>query len=178
MHRVLINNYNSTVPEDGVCYFLGDMGLGKADVLRKFMSELNGATRVAILGNHDPNMHSMYAKGFQVVLNAAVFYMGDNRISMSHCPLPGVFREDVTGMKGGQEGENWHGERKNQRFTSQDLTVDFHLHGHIHSDGKTKPQRTHNQFDVGVRANGYKPISMSVIESWIANVKKGKKDAV
>ena len=26
MHRVLINNYNSTVKPDDVCYFLGDMG--------------------------------------------------------------------------------------------------------------------------------------------------------
>ena len=35
MHRVLINNYNSTVTNNDVCYFLGDMGLGKGELLKK-----------------------------------------------------------------------------------------------------------------------------------------------
>jgi calcineurin-like phosphoesterase family protein len=175
MHRVLINNYNSTVPDDGICYFLGDAGMGKSDVLSKFMSELNGSTKILILGNHDNNMYSMYDKGFDCVLNACVFYIGDKRISMSHCPLPGIFREDITDMKGSQPGENWHGEFKNQRFTSQDPTVDYHLHGHIHSDGKIKPRQTLNQFDVGVRANGYRPVSISTIESWISIREKNEK---
>ena len=166
MHRVLINNYNATVPQDGICYFLGDAGLSKSDTVSKVINQLHG-TKVLILGNHDRNVYSMYSQGFDVVLNAAVFYIGDKRISMSHCPLPGIFREEVEGMKGAKEGENWHGEHKNQMFMSQDLTVDFHLHGHIHSDGKVKLRQTDKQYDVGVRANGYKPVSISQIESWI-----------
>jgi len=110
----------------------------------------------------------MYNQGFDVVLSGAFFYIGGHRVSMSHCPLPGVFREDVTDMNGSTPGEMWHGENKNQPFTSQDLTVDFHLHGHIHSDGKNKPRSTERQFDVGVRANKYRPVSLSEIESWIA----------
>jgi len=168
MHRVLVNNYNASVRDGDVCYFLGDMGMGSGDVLKKVIERLNG-TKVLILGNHDKNTYSMYGVGFDVVLNTAVIYLGDKRISMSHCPLPGIFREDVANMKGAKENENWHGEHKNQRFTSQDLTVDFHLHGHIHSDGKTKPRSTDRQYDVGVRANAYKPVSLSLIESWIAN---------
>lgn len=171
MHRVLINNYNATVPQDGICYFLGDAGLSKSDTVSKVINQLHG-TKVLILGNHDRNVYSMYSQGFDVVMNAAVFYIGDKRISMSHCPLPGIFREEVEGMKGAKEGENWHGEHKNQMFTSQDLTVDFHLHGHIHSDGKVKLRSTDRQYDVGVRANGYKPVSISQIESWITLNKK------
>lgn len=172
MHTVLANNYNSTVPENGICYFLGDAGMCKAEELSQYLKRLNKSTKVLILGNHDRNTHSMYSQGFDVVMNAAVFYIGDKRISMSHCPLPGIFREEVEGMKGAKEGENWHGEHKNQMFTSQDLTVDFHLHGHIHSDGKVKLRSTDRQYDVGVRANGYKPVSISQIESWITLNKK------
>lgn len=166
MHKVLANNYNSSVKDKDVCYFLGDMGLTSNKELSHIIKSLNGV-KVLILGNHDKNTYSMYDAGFDVVLNTAVFYLGDKRISVSHCPLPGIFREDVSGMKGALEGENWHGENKNKRFTSQDSSVDFHLHGHIHSDGKLKPKCTYNQFDVGVRANNYRPVSMSQIESWI-----------
>jgi calcineurin-like phosphoesterase family protein len=171
MHAVLANNYNSTVPEDGICYFLGDIGLGKGDVLRDYMSRLNGATRVLLLGNHDGGMYSMYSMGFDVVLNSATIYIGEHRVSMSHCPLPGVFREDVSQMKGARPNDHWHGEYKNHKFVSH-ANAEFHLHGHIHSDDKAKPRIDGNQFDCGVRANSYRPVSLSQVESWINSIKK------
>lgn len=172
MHSVLVNNYNSSVTNNDVCYFLGDVGLAKGEIVKEVISKLNG-TKVLLLGNHDRNTFSMYDQGFDVVLNTAVFYLGDKRISMSHCPLPGIKREDITGMKGAQEGENWHGEFKQMRFISQDNTIDFHVHGHIHSGPHCdKEHYTQNQFDVGVAANQYRPVSLSTIESWIASVSK------
>ena len=170
MHEVLINNYNASVSPDSVCYFLGDVGMGKADEVKKVISRLNG-TKVLVLGNHDRNMISMYSQGFDVVLNTAVIYIGESRVSMSHCPLPGIFREDVTGMKNAMPEDNWHGEHKNQRFTSQDLTVDFHLHGHIHSSFHNgKPRSTDRQYDVGVPHNDYRPVSLKQIHQWINSV--------
>lgn len=171
MHQVLVNNHNSTVPENGVCYFLGDIGLAKAGLVKKIIGQMHG-TKVLILGNHDRGPNSMYDSGFDVVLNTATFYIGDSRISMSHCPLPGIIREDVTGMRGALESDNWHGEHKNQRFTSYEV-AHYHLHGHIHTipGGKT-PKFTDGQFDVGVAANGYRPVSISQIESWINQQKK------
>lgn len=167
MHRVLVNNYNARVGNDDVCFFLGDMGMGKKEVLKKVISQLNG-TKVLILGNHDGNTFSMYNQGFDVVMNSGIIYMGDKRISMSHCPLPGIPREAPE--RGLKDGENWHGERKNHRFMSKDLTVDYHLHGHVHKAREEKDRFTDRQFDVGVRANNYSPVSFSEIESWIANV--------
>lgn len=175
MHRVLINNYNSCVTDDGVCYFLGDMGFCKSEVLAKVMKQLNG-TKVLLLGNHDRNTYSMYNQGFDVVLNVGIFYIADKRISMSHCPLPGITREDTTEMKNAKEGDHWHGEHKNQMFMSQDATADFHLHGHIHSPNGGRSVKTlGNQYDVGVVANGYRPVSISQIESWISTYNKEKK---
>jgi len=174
MHSVLINNYNSSVTDNDVCYFLGDVGLAKGETVKEVISKLNG-TKVLLLGNHDRNTFSMYDHGFDVVLNTAVFYLGEKRISMSHCPLPGIKREDVTGMKGAKEGENWHGEFKQIRFTSHDNTVDFHVHGHIHSGPHcNKEVFTDKQMDVGVAANQYRPVSLSTIESWIVSVSKTK----
>lgn len=174
MHRVLVNNHNSCVPPNGITFFLGDMGYRTdAGKVEKIIRELNG-TKVLILGNHDRGSHSMYSQGFDVVLNSAMIYLGENRITMSHCPLPGVFRESMKDMPKQPQNNNWHGEHKNTRFTTWD-NQHYHLHGHIHSDGVEKPRSTHNQFDVGVRANGYRTVSMSVIEAWIASTKKVQK---
>jgi calcineurin-like phosphoesterase family protein len=175
MHESLIKRYNASVKNTDVCYFLGDIGLVKGDVIKSVISRLNG-TKVLVLGNHDANTYSMYEKGFDVVINSFVFYIGTKRISASHCPLPGIKREDVTGMRVATEGENWHGESKNQMFMSFDNTVDFHLHGHIHSGShNNKDKYTDKQMDVGVVANNYRPVSISEVESWVNKLDKNKK---
>lgn len=174
MNRVLINNFNASVPEDGLTYFLGDMGLGKGEDLAKVVNQLNG-TKVLVLGNHDGNPNSMYNKGFDVVVNGATLYIAKKRVSLAHCPLPGIFRENTANMTNAKGDKNWHGENRHNMFTSQDGTADYHLHGHIHSDNDVKPRSTDRQYDVGVRANGYKPVSISQIESWIALLEQEKK---
>lgn len=167
MHEALIRRYNSVVPESGVCYFLGDMG-NQTEVLRKVIERLNG-TKVLIWGNHDKGLTTMYNCGFDVVLYSATLYIAKQRVTLSHCPLKGVFREDTSQMKK-SSGENWHGESrpKHQMATVTD-EGQFHLHGHIHSR-KNRPQSQKilgRQFDVGVPANNYTPVSWGQIESWI-----------
>jgi calcineurin-like phosphoesterase family protein len=168
MHEVLINNFNSIVPKDGVTYFLGDFGMYLSiEALAEILDRLNG-THVCILGNHDANMTKMYRMGFDVVLNAAVTYIAQQRVTMSHCPLFGVYREKTEGMRGAMPGDNWHGERKQGRFTVKD-EGQFHLHGHIHSPNRGLSEKIlGKQYDVGAPANGYRPVSISQIESWIA----------
>ena len=173
MHKVLVNNYNAIVPPSGVCYFLGDMGMGPSGEMKSFLAQLNG-TKILVLGNHDKGTNSMYNIGFDVVLHGAMTYIAGERVTMSHCPLLGVYREDTTGMKRTDGTENWHGE---SRETHQKLSFtdegQFHLSGHIHSPNSGKSQRTlGRQMDVGVVANDYRPVSISKIESWIAQVKK------
>jgi calcineurin-like phosphoesterase family protein len=172
MHRVLINNYNAQVPEDGLCYFLGDVGMANNEKVLKILNELNG-TKVLILGNHDKAHNAMYGLGFDVVLNNATIYISGERVTMSHCPLRGVFREDVTGMRGALKTDMWHGEHKQQSYSVTD-EGQFHLHGHIHSGPNNKKLRFDGkQFDVGVPANKYRPLHISEIESWIAKTKMG-----
>ena len=103
----------------------------------------------------------------------------NEKVTMSHCPLMGVWREDTTNMRGANPDnpENWHGEhrRKHQNCSMFD-DGQFHLHGHIHSR-KNKPTSQKilgRQYDVGVTANKYQPVSISQIESWIALTLKGE----
>lgn len=171
MHRVLVNNFNATVPPGSVTYFLGDVGLCKGSTIADIIKQLNG-TKVLILGNHDKAHNAMYNMGFDVVLNTATLYIAGERVTMSHCPLKGVWRENTESMKGAMPGAMWHGDHKNLKYTVAD-EGQYHLHGHIHSPNHGKSEKTlGRQYDVGVPANKYRPISISEIESWIAKHKK------
>jgi calcineurin-like phosphoesterase family protein len=166
MCESLIARFNATVPENGVTYFLGDMGNRPEDI-RKVITRLNGI-KVLLLGNHDKGMGTMYNCGFDVVLWGAHFYIGDIRVTMTHCPLIGLFREDTSNMK--NPNENWHGESRPKHLQSAIPDAgQYHLHGHIHSR-KDKPQSKRvlgKQLDVGVTANDYRPLSLGEITSWV-----------
>lgn len=166
MHETLVNNFNATVPARSVTYFLGDMGLCSGDLIRSVVTQLNGI-KVLVRGNHDGGTNKMLNLGFDVVLNRAALVIAGRMVTMSHCPIKGLYREDTSTFDR-CSGENWHGENKNWQFTVQN-EGQFHLHGHIHSPNKGKSQKIlDRQFDVGVVANGYRPVSISQIESWIS----------
>jgi calcineurin-like phosphoesterase family protein len=171
MAECLIRNFNSIVPHNGVTFFLGDMGMGAGDHIKKVIDQLNGF-KVLCVGNHDKGLNGMYNAGFNVVTHGLTTVIGNEIVTMSHCPLLGVERENTDGMKGG-EGLNWHGENRpnyNRFYTKNN--GQFHLSGHIHSPNNGRSTKTlYRQYDVGVDANSYKPVSFSTIESWIANVK-------
>ena len=173
MHRVLINNYNAVVRPEDTCYFLGDMGMTKKDIMRPLVEQLNG-TKVLLLGNHDRHRTFMEECGFDIVLYGAVFNIAKELVTASHCPLRGLYREDTSQMKGNNPGDNWYGEtkKKHQPFILDNFGQ-FHLHGHVHSPNRGRSKRIEGrQIDVGVDANQYRPVSMSQIESWIALTKK------
>lgn len=166
MHDVLIKNFNRIVPTNGITYFLGDIATGPTEIIHSVISKLNG-TKVVIVGNHDKPMTAMYNCGFDVVLNNATISISGQLVTMSHCPLIGLYREDTSDMKGVKEGENWHGESKNTAYTVKN-DGQFHLHGHIHSPNGGKSQKIlGRQFDVGVPANNFRPVHIGEIESWI-----------
>lgn len=176
MHESLITRYNATVKENGVCFFLGDVGT-KTEAIHKVLSRMNG-TKILILGNHDKGMFTMYNAGFDVVLHNATIYVGDNKVTMSHCPLLDTYREDTSEIssKMGVVDKNWHGEsREKHRRCSVPNEGQFHLHGHIHSH-PNKPKSVKildKQFDVGVVGNDYRPVSLSTITSWINQYNNG-----
>lgn len=51
MDRVLIENWNNKVPEDGLVFHLGDFGWGGYQEYKKIRDQLNGKI-ILIKGNH------------------------------------------------------------------------------------------------------------------------------
>lgn len=173
MHEVLIKRYNATVPESGICYFLGDIG-NKTEDIKNVLAQLNG-TKVLLWGNHDKGINTMYNVGFDVVLFSATLLIHKTIVSISHCPLRGIPREDLSHIKNNPVDENWHGEsRKKHQMCTVTNEGQFHLHGHIHSrkDKRTSFKILDKQMDVGVTANNYTPVSICKIESWISKYKE------
>lgn len=168
MHEVLVNNYNSVVGVDSTCYFLGDVGITNTPTFSEVISKMNGR-KVLILGNHDGGVNKMYDAGFDVVLHGATLLIAGQVVTLTHCPLLGIPRENLDGIPH-VAGENWHGEsREKMRKFSTHYRGQFHLHGHIHSPngGRSQPVLG-RQMDVGVDANNYRPVSLSQVEGWIA----------
>ena len=178
MHKTLIKNYNHFVPTYGTCYFLGDFGFSSVENLKSIISQLNGQ-KILILGNHDKRGYNAYFDiGFNLILNSAKIIIANQPVTLSHCPLRGVFREDVTGMNRAVEGENWHGESRHFNYSVPN-EGQYHLHGHSHLkselvEGKT-PLKTNRQWDIGVVGNKYSPVSISQVESWIMKTLKEEK---
>lgn len=173
MSEELIKRYNATVPEDGVCYFLGDMGNKPAEI-KKVIDRLNG-TKILILGNHDKGLDVMYNAGFDVVMHGAVLYFGQHRVTLSHCPLLDTPREDCSQMtkyKGMDPRDIplWHGNQNpKHRMLSFKNEGQFHLSGHIHSrkDHPKSKKALGRQLDVGVCAWGFRPVSIHEVQSWV-----------
>jgi calcineurin-like phosphoesterase family protein len=171
MHEGLIRNYNNQVKDDGICYFLGDIFTHGSELTKSIIARLNG-TKILIRGNHDKGIDACYNVGFDVVLDSGSLMIAKEIVTMTHCPLRGLFREDTSDMKGNKPGELWHGEHRHPNF-SIDSFGQFHLHGHIHSPNGGKSTRIlGRQFDVGVPANKYRPVHISEIERWIMKTKQ------
>lgn len=170
MHKNLVLNYNKQVPEDGICYFLGDIVTHGSELSKTIISQLNG-TKILIRGNHDKGVESCYNAGFDLVLNAAMLTIQKERVWLTHCPFRGAFREDTSTMKGYIPGELWHGESRQPDFSIPD-NGDFLVHGHIHSPNGGKSKKIEGKmFDCGLPANNYRPVHISTIESWIQQSK-------
>lgn len=173
MREGLIRRYNSIVEIQDVVYFLGDMGFA-GDDLRHTIDRLNG-TKILVLGNHDKKNQAMLCSGFDAVVNSASMVIAGEMVTMTHCPLRGVKREDTTTMLGCDGTENWHREDKHVDFSIEDRGQ-FHLHGHTHApNGGKSTVKQGRQWDIGVAGNKYIPVSISQIESWIVKVKKEEK---
>ena len=143
MNETLINNWNNTVPEDGIVFDLGDFAIGGSQVWNDALSRLHGK-HYLIMGNHCmKNYRESYSKYFELVTQQMYIQVGSISIYLNHFPylcFGGAYRE---------QHNVWN------------------LFGHIHSgpnaqDGKDLSRLNMlfpTQYDVGVDNNDYKPVS-------------------
>lgn len=142
MNSALIDNINECVAPTDTLYHLGDFSfkMSAADA-RKLRDRIYCRDIHWIPGNHDKDWRQpAVADTFVVELPIAILKLDSGRkVVMCHYPIM-----DWPGLGYG----------------------DIHLHGHIHSTreyNEWNRQMRLLRYDVGVDANGYKPVSLDSI---------------
>ena len=157
MDNVLTENWNNTVPEDGLVFHLGDFAWGNVKQWEMYRSRLNGRI-ILIRGNHDfkngPQTEMEALKMFEMVTQQMHIEIEGRSVYLNHFPFL---------CYGGM-------------YRPLDRIV-YQLFGHVHSsdvntDGKDNirlPYLMPSQYDVGVDGNGFKPISWNAVDLIIKN---------
>jgi len=155
MDEVLINNWNETVPNDGLVFHLGDFAWGGFQQWKKIRERLNGEI-ILIKGNHDrkngPQNDIDAYKLFKFVTSQMFIEIEGRKTYLNHFPFlayNGVYR-------------------------SPDDMV-WQLFGHVHSgpfsnEGKDMARLSMlfpTQYDVGVDNNNFRPISWNEVNDII-----------
>jgi calcineurin-like phosphoesterase family protein len=141
MNHVLINNINATVGMKDTLYLLGDVAfrIPKEDAA-KLLAEIRCRNLYLVVGNHDHHYEDTgLFKEIRIYREQKIEGL-PSRTVLFHYPIA-----------------EW-----NRYYQGA-----IHLHGHIHSKGPTYNianfEKHHYAFDVGVDANGYRPVSASEI---------------
>lgn len=149
MNQILIDNWNSIIPPDGIVFHLGDFSWNNN--IKNIICNLNGNI-VLIKGNHDnQNLKQGAYKFFLEVHNQLQIQVGNSIIYLNHYPFltyGGVYKE------------------KNPIIQ---------CFGHIHmskykNTGTDTPRYEFllpSQYDVGVDLNDFKPISYKELKERI-----------
>jgi calcineurin-like phosphoesterase family protein len=151
MNEIIIKNWNNTVSPDDEVYILGDVTMKGPEQAFAVLSRLSGK-KYLLRGNHDSFVENsewqQYAWLFQWVKDYAELTWENRQFVLFHYPLA-----------------EWNGFYKGA----------IHLHGHQHN----KPVYNHQQlqagllrYDVGVDANGFKPVSAEEMIKFFGTVKE------
>lgn len=140
MNRVLIENYNSVVHENDTVYLLGDIcfRIG-VDKANELIASLKGK-KYLIRGNHDKKYDENL---FEEVRDFMMISVNGLHISLMHYPMLAWPRSHYGSIM---------------------------LHGHIHSDESynlNNREVSIKRYDVGIDANGYRPVSIKQIEDFL-----------
>lgn len=157
----LIEQWNKTIPEDGVVFHLGDFCFAGIQQWENIRKRLNGKIHL-VLGNHDLHNISTNSERAQALFEDITFqkiiYIDEQLIYLNHFPflcMSGVYSNYV------------HNHVHNRKPTWQ-------LFGHVHSGPESKSidvaRLIHlfpTQYDVGVDNNQYTPLSFNKVKEII-----------
>lgn len=147
MNKTLINNYNSCVKNNDVCYILGDISHHlEVEETNEIIKKLNGK-KILIKGNHDKAYDEALFDGVYDLFSTSLSIGNYNRLFvMMHYPMLSWSRANAGSI---------------------------HLHGHIHSDGSYNAKNRDKhilRYDVGVDANNYYPVSVAQVFDYLKDV--------
>lgn len=146
MNRALIDGINSTVPDDGILFHLGDWSFGGEDNIRQFRHRINCDNINLITGNHD---HHQEKGTWDHLFTSRQKYLelevGKHlKFNLFHFPIV-----------------SWNNINRGS----------FHLHGHQHwsGDKRFSPGRC---MDVGVDGNNLCPYKLTDVIDLLKDRKK------
>jgi calcineurin-like phosphoesterase family protein len=139
MNRVLVNNWNRTVDEEDVVYFLGDVSLSTSVSQQEWLDKLNG-NKIMTPGNHDNDMN-VYEANVPVV-DSFVLQHEKYRFFCTHRP------ENIP-----DDWDEWaiHGHNHNNNLSEHPFI----------NQGR-------NKLNVSVELTDYKPVSLETILSCLS----------
>ena len=143
MNEAIISNWNRVVPKDGVVFHLGDFAFGSEERWNEILDRLKGEIHL-IVGNHDLQMlKNPVMERFAEVEFQKIIQVGSEKILLNHYPFL---------CYSGEERGQWQ------------------LFGHVHGGEKElDSERLKNlfptQYDVGVDANAFTPVSFDQIKT-------------
>lgn len=146
MNQTLINNWNNTIPSDGIVFHLGDFSWSHR--IKDLMYELNGNI-ILVKGNHDEqNLRKGMYKYFAEMYDQLQIQIGNTIIYLNHYPFltyAGVYKE------------------KNPV-----IQCFGHIHMSKYKNTGTDAYRYEfllpSQYDVGVDLNDFTPISFNELK--------------
>ena len=149
MNRALVANINARVLPRDELYILGDFSFRITAEDAKAIREQIRCGRVHLIpGNHDKDWGSKGLAGtFDVMSPISRLKVNGHKYILSHYPLV-----------------DWEAMERSSVM----------LHGHIHSRGPDYNELNRMQgiyrYDVGMDANGLRPVSIEEIDAWFAGV--------
>lgn len=149
MNEKLIENWNNTVPKNGIVFILGDFAFANKNRWKRLLEQLNGK-KYLILGNHDQN-NEIYEEGFEDIcdlcmLNVQLAPQKWQSFLLSHRPILCWERSYNTIML---YGHVHSGPTRDKTCTNGDIELLKYL-----------PKNT---WDVGVDNNNFRPISVEEV---------------
>lgn len=146
MNEYLINSYNTHVKSSDTLFMLGDFGWGDATSIKYWRERIHCQNIEFIWGNHDKVLKKNLKLAKSIFKSFEAEWIGDiqnQHIHMYHFPVL-----------------EW-----NSFFRDS-----WNLYGHVHNNRKHP-----NGFlghDVGVDANGYKPVSFEEVRDLMFRIKE------
>ena len=135
MNQIIIQNWNSVVSKNDICYILGDVAMGRIQESVPLIKQLNGRLHL-ILGNHDKDLKKLISNSNEKLFDTIQDYLELNhRYNGEKCKVI-MFHFPIAKFNGGHSESN------------------FHIHGHCHGNPTGLTGRIK---DIGVDTNNLFP---------------------
>jgi calcineurin-like phosphoesterase family protein len=181
MSEAMIDGINSTLdPAHDDLVILGDICMGNMEQSLKDLGRIRAKSVMMVPGNHDRWSLAYHTKGdhvskrkaWQARYEAALNMKRGDALALTD-RRPSQWRARIQDVNATMSHFPWSGDsRDEERYKELRPThrEGFLICGHVHGAWQTSGR----QFNVGVDANGFKPVSEIVLRDWIANLMNGR----